>query len=112
MVTGLHHISIISSAEASVGFYTRLGFKETERIQRGYDTVVLMEGCGFGLEIFIDPRHCAKDGEPLGLRNISMTVDDIETAAGTFGAEVKTDWHGKRYLIIKDPDGILIQLHE
>ena len=103
---------MISSSEASVEFYTRLGFKETERIQRGYDTVVLMEGSSIGLEIFIDPRHAAKEGEPFGLRNISLTVDDIETAARTFDAELKTDWHGERYLVIKDPDGISVQLHE
>lgn len=104
-------MSMISSPEASVEFYTHLGFKETERIQRGYNTVVLMEGWGMGLEIFIDPRHAAKDGEPLGLRNISLTVDDIETAAREYGVELKTDWHGERYLVLKDPNGIPVQLH-
>ena len=55
MVTGIHHVSIIASSEASVEFYTKLGFQEYKRIERDYDTVVLMDGFGIGLEVFIDP---------------------------------------------------------
>lgn len=112
MITGLHHFSIIASSSSSVEFYSKLGFKEIERIKRGYDTVVLMEGCGIGLEIFIDPRHPKRNEEPLGMRSLSLSVEDIETAAQQFDAEIMLDWHRERYIKIKDPDGTVVQLHE
>ena len=108
MVTGIHHFSIIASSEASVEFYTKLGFKENKRIKRDYDTVVLMDGYGIGLEVFIDPRHCRSVDEPLGLRTLSLKVDTLD---GT-DESVKIDWNGERYVIITDPDGNVIQLHE
>ena len=42
---GLDHIAIIVSSEESLRFYEKLGFKESKRIERSYDTVVFME-CG------------------------------------------------------------------
>lgn len=108
MVTGIHHFSIIVRTEASVEFYTKLGFKESRRIKRDYDTVVLMDGHGIGLEVFIDPRHCRSVDEPLGFRTLSLKVDTLDGTDGT----VRTDWNGERYVNIADPDGNLIQLHE
>ena len=108
MVTGIHHISIIASSEASVEFYTKLGFQENKRIKRNYDTVVLMAGYGIGLEIFIDPRHKRLDVEPLGLRALSLKVDSLDGIDGT----VKIDWNRERYVNILDPDGNVVQLHE
>ena len=108
MVTGIHHFSIIVSSEASVEFYTKLGFKENKRIKRGYDTVVLMDGYGIGVEFFIDPRHCRLADEPLGFRTLSLKVDSLDGIEGT----VMTDWNGERYVNITDPDGNTIQLHE
>lgn len=108
MVTGIHHFSIIASSEASVEFYTRLGFKENKRINRDYDTVVLMDGYGIGVEVFIDPRHCRPTDEPLGFRTLSLKVDTLDGIDGT----VKIDWNGERYINIVDLDGNTIQLHE
>lgn len=108
MVTGIHHFSIIASSEASVEFYTRLGFKENKLIKRDYDTVVLMDGCGIGLEVFIDPKHSRSVDEPLGFRALSLKVDSLDGIDGT----VMTDWNGERYVNIADPDGNMIQLHE
>ncbi len=108
MVTGIHHFSIIASSEASVEFYTKLGFQERKRIKRNYDTVVLMDGYGIGLEVFIDPRHCRRIEEPLGLRMLSLKVNSLDGIDGT----VMTDWNGERYVNIADPDGNTVQLHE
>ena len=108
MVTGIHHFSIIASSEASVEFYTRLRFKESKRIKRDYDAVVLMDGHGIGLEIFIDPRHCRSVDEPLGFRTLSLKVDSLDGIDGT----VMTDWNGERYVNIADPDGNTVQLHD
>jgi len=108
MVTGIHHFSIIASSEKSVEFYAKLGFQEYKRIERAYDTVVLMDGFGAGLEIFIDPRHSRSSMEPLGLRTLSLKVDNLDGIEGI----MLTDWNGERYVNIADPDGNLIQLHE
>ena len=108
MVTGIHHFSIIASSEMSVEFYSKLGFQECRRIERDYDTVVLMKGFGIGLELFIDPKHSRSTEEPLGFRALSLKVDSLDGSKGT----VLTDWNGERYVNIADPDGNMIQLHE
>lgn len=114
MITGIHHFSIIASSEKSVEFYTTLGFREYKRIERGYDMVVLMEGYGVGLEVFIDPSHSRSVVEPLGLRYSSLRVDDIEKTMKELGVDgkIQTDWNGKRYVMITDPDGNDVQLIE
>lgn len=89
-------------------FYTRLGFKENKRKKRDYDTVVLMNGYGIGLEVFIDPRHCRSADEPLGFRTLSLKVDSLDCIDGT----MMIDWNSERYVNITDPDGNTIQLHE
>ena len=115
MITGIHHFTIIASSENSVRFYAKLGFEEYKRISRVYDTVVLMGGFNFGLEIYIDPSHPAKSVEPLGLRNISLKVNNIEETLESLGinnSPIMKDWVGGRFVFIYDPDGLQIQLHE
>lgn len=113
MITGIHHFSIIASSEASVTFYSNLGFCEYKRIERGYDTVVLMEGHGVGLEVFIAPSHPWPTVEPLGYRTLSLKVDCFSDSIERYEAgELKTDWNGERYVNIEDPDGNIVQLHE
>lgn len=75
------------------------------RVIKNSDTVVLMDGYGIGLEIFIDPRHKRSDVEPLGFRTLSLKVDSLN-------GDVLTDWNGERYVNILDPDGNVVQLHE
>ena len=105
MVTGIHHISIIASGEASVNFYINLGFQEKRRIKRECDSGVLMDGYGIVFEIFVDSRHKRSDVELLGLRTLSLKVDSLD-------GDVLTDWYGERYMNILDPDGNVVQLHE
>lgn len=118
MFKGIHHIALIVSSEICVDFYQKLGFIETFRKQREYDTVVLLEdSTGMVLELFVDDRHTKnqEDNEPLGLRYLSFKVDSIEEAAKSLGVEVSdinTDWFDKRYCTIFDPDGMPIELHE
>ena len=109
------HISIIVSSLESVVFYSRLGFKETKRVSRDNDIVVLMEGNGTKLELFVDPGHPPRTtkSENIGLRYFSLRVEDFESALDTLECgPIKTDWYGKRYCFIYDPDGLPIQLHE
>ena len=116
MITGIHHFSIIASSEKSIDFYVSLGFKEERRITRSYDIVVLLSGFGIGLEIFIDRKHPGRGNpEPLGLRSLSLRVDRLEETTRELGlesVEINTDWNGKRYVVVKDPDGNAVQLCE
>ncbi len=96
MVSGVHHIAIIASSEASVEFYSKLGFKEIFRKARAYDTVVLMEGYGIKLEIFVDSNHPNIETNPerLGLRHLSLKVDSCEEMNKNINADllVRTGW--------------------
>lgn len=117
MITGMHHFSIIASTEESIDFYTKLGFREYKRIERKYDTVVLMYAHGVGLEVYIDPTHPPRAVKPenMGLRNLGLRVDKIEDTVNELGLEagpVMTDWVGVKFCFILDPDGIPVQLHE
>lgn len=116
MIVGIHHFSIIVSSEASVRFYEKLGFREYKRIERRYDTVVLLNGHGIGLEVFIDPSHPPRSNpEPLGPHHISLRVDKVEDTAEELGLEIgplMSDWTGVRFAFCADPDGNVVQLHE
>lgn len=115
METSISHISIIVKSEASLEFYSRLGFKEIRRIIRTNDTVVLMDGNGIGLELFIDPRHPDRATEPetCGIRYFAIKVSDFDTINKEINCgSINTDWYGKRYCFTYDPDGLPIQLHE
>ena len=116
MIVGVHHFSLIASSEASVEFYGRLGFKEYRRIERRMDTVVLLNGHGIGLEIYIDPSHPPRERpEPLGPRHLSLRVDNVESTVAELGVEagpIMTDWVGVKFCFIADPDGWPVQLHE
>ena len=109
----LDHIAIIVSAEESLGFYEKLGFKEKNRIERAYDTVVFMENNSIVLEIFIDPNHPERVSGPeaLGLRHLCFVVEDL-SKVGVECEEIRTDWFGRRFTFTKDPDGQPIELKE
>ena len=117
MISGLHHVAIIVSSEASVTFYQRLGFQEYRRIQRANDTVVLLSGNGMELELFIDPTHPSRvtESENIGLRHMALRVDDIEKTAEALKLKIgpiREDWRGIRYAYTTDPDGLPVELHE
>lgn len=73
----LDHIALIMSKEENLAFYGKLGYKETRRIARAYDTVVFMEYNSIVLEIFIDqnPPQRVTNHEALGLRHLCFVVD-------------------------------------
>lgn len=111
----LDHIALIVSSEESLNFYQKLGFKETKRIERLYDTVVFMRCGQVILEIFIDPKHPERVSEPeaKGLRHIAFSVDSLDEVRKEFECEeIRTDWFGRRFTFTKDPDGQPIELIE
>ena len=109
----LDHIALIVSKEENLSFYEKLGFKEKNRIERGYDTVVFMENNSIVLEIFIDPNHPARVSGPesLGLRHLCFVVEDL-SKVDVKCEEIRTDWFGRRFTFTKDPDGQPIELKE
>lgn len=111
----LDHIALIVSKEENIAFYTKLGFIEKNRIERGYDTVVFMECDGLLLEVFIDPNHPARVGgsEAMGLRHIAFMVDSLEEVMRDVKCEeIRTDWFGRRFTFCRDYDGQPIELKE
>ena len=111
----LDHIALIVSKEDNLSFYEKLGFKEQNRIDRGYDTVVFMENNSIVLEIFIDSNHPARVDRPeaRGLRHIAFSVESLEEIMHYVSCEeIRTDWFGRRFTFTKDPDGQPIELKE
>ncbi len=118
----IHHVAIIVSSEDSIRFYGLLGFNEMFRIDREYDTVVLMNDGQLILEIFIDPRHPARSSNPenLGIRHIALTTNqsidecmgDLKEKGITEIGPIMTDWIKKRFFYVKDPDGLPIEIRE
>lgn len=114
----LQHVAIIVTSEDGVDFYKALGFEEAERIDRGYDQIVRLNGYGQQLEIFIDGTHPARvtNPEALGLRHLAFEVEDAQAERdrlSKFAPEpIKTDRNGKKVFFVKDPDGLPIEIRE
>ena len=117
MIKGIHHFAIIASSEESIRFYTKLGFRETYRKERKYDTVVLLDGYGMHIEMFFDPNHPerATNPENMWLRHLALRVEKIEKPTKELGLEIwpiMNAWSGVRFAFTADPDGVPIELHE
>ena len=115
MIQGLHHVALICSGEKSIAFYEKLGFRVTQRQDRGYDLLVMMEGpCT--LELFIDPTHPPRVDRPeaMGLRHLALKVDSVEETLRELAIEGEPirEKDGKHFTFFKDPDGLPIELHE
>ena len=111
----LDHIALIVSSEESLRFYEKLGFIETNRFERSYDTVVFMECGDIVLEIFIDPNHPERVSNPeaKGLRHIAFTVESLEEIMKIVECEeIRTDWFGRKFTFCRDFDGQPIELKE
>lgn len=88
---------------------------EISRIDRKYDTVVVLEGYGIEIEVFIDPKHPERPCNPecFGIRHLALQVDDVEKIAQEFDCEpIQRDWFDEKYCFTKDPDGLTIEFHE
>jgi glyoxylase I family protein len=128
MISSIHHVSLLISSEKCLRFYKILGFEEVYRKSRKVDTVVLLEGFGIQLEIFIDPRHPKRNvdiSEPLGTRHFALKatepleveIERIKGLCEKSGLSIEIgqpgkDWVGEDYVFLKDPDGNIVELHE
>ena len=115
MILGLHHFAVIASSEVSIAYYERLGFKKVLLIERAQDIVVLLEGYGIELELFIDSNHPprAQMPENMGLRHLALKVEScLEMTELFFCGPIMIDWIGRKYCFTEDPDGLPIEFHE
>lgn len=129
MITSIHHVALLISSEKTLDFYKILGFEEVYRKERKSDTVVLLDGFGMQLEVFVDDRHPVRVrdlSEPLGTRHFALKVngrleDEIKRLTEVFISrlkfdpefeEIAPDWTGIRYVFFRDPDGNVLELHE
>lgn len=125
-ISGLHHIAILcSDKERSIHFYGVLGFHLLAchaRPERG-DKIVMMEGHGMVLELFIDPKHPARvtNPEAMGLRHLALRVEHGRLAsmlaslrnAGIIPEPLRYDsFTGEPMTFVMDPDGLPVELHE
>ena len=124
MITGLHHIAILcSEREPSLRFYETLGFQvKTSHIRpERQDEIIMMDGHGITLELFIVKNHPARvtNPEAYGLRHLALKVEGIEqmvcklAAAGYEPEPIRRDsFADEKMTFVKDPDGLPIELHE
>ena len=124
MMTGLHHIAILASEKArTLAFYQALGFTVSAchlRPER-QDEIVMMEGAGVTLELFISSGNPPRVSGPkaYGLRHVAFRTDDAAALRAQllhkgFQPEPlrRDDYTGEAMFFIKDPDGLPIELHE
>jgi len=115
MIQGIQHIAMIVSSVETVAFYERLGFRSVFQKNRQNDTIILLEGFGIQLEMFVDPKHPPKAQKPenLGLRHVAFKVDHLENVMMDYDcSEIQEDWLGVRYVFTYDPDGMPVEFHE
>lgn len=65
------------------------------------------------LEIFVDSKHPEgiNNPETKGLRHIAFGVEKIEDL-NMETEEIRTDWFGRRFTFVKDPDRQPIEIQE
>jgi glyoxylase I family protein len=121
----VHHIALIcSEKERALQFYVQgLGFEIVRSHVRPehHDEIVMLQGHGVVLEMFVDATHPPRvtGPEALGLRHLAFLVDDVEAVAahmrdcGFAPEPLRTDsFDGRKMTFVKDPDGLPIELHE
>lgn len=124
MITSLHHIAILCSRrDVSLRFYETLGFalKESHVRPERNDEIIMMDGYGITLELFISSNHPPRltNPEAYGLRHLALKTVDIEEAvhrleqAGYEAESIRRDsFTGEKMTFVKDPDGLPIELHK
>lgn len=120
MLSGLNHVAMIVSSEATLDFYRKLGFKEVSRTPRPEkgDTLIMMDDGCTTLEVFLKAeapaRHCAP--EAYGLRHMAFEVDSLEKVLGALEGyerqDIRISGEGIRFVFVTDPDGQPVEFME
>ena len=122
--------------DASVEFWTQMGFTETRRWQwpEGVEVVntlldlpesaasaALLEGHGTGIELFEfsvpDPGRIPEPLHRIGYTHMAFSTDDLDTeierlrsAGVSFWAEPVEDPSGRRMVYCRSPEGLVLEL--
>ncbi len=124
-----HTAMSVSDMDASITFYTKLGFEKTQHWQAEDESlsIVMLKKDGTYLELF-----CYQSHEPLpesaksvatdllvnGTKHYALHTADLEKAIAYLLAEnvikerpeIKTGRLGRNYFFIPDPDGIMVEI--
>lgn len=125
-VNHIHHIAINTlDIEESVAFYRDvMGFAEAARADMGELTLVYMRVRGDTYMELFDMRgktvHGTAEAERQGLRHIAFDVDGVaewnerlkEKGVPFFQEMSEMPQIGKRALLVRDPDGVVLELCE
>ena len=132
----LHTAISTPDLDASVAFWSELGFSETRRwdwpagvavinellgVQDSAARAALLEGHGTGVEIFEfsrpDPGRTVEPVHRLGYTHMAFAVDDLDAEMErlashgmTFWADAVTDRSGRRMVYGRSPEGYVIEL--
>ncbi|MFH1781646.1 MAG: VOC family protein [Patescibacteria group bacterium] len=123
----VHHLAIsIKDLEKSVSFYAKyFDFKDIQRFTKTEweGEAAILDLYGFKLEIFqfhnaIDKKDDLSNLEVIGLKHISIEVDDVESKYIELkekGIDIDKPEKGTTcawFCFLRDPDGIPIELYE
>ncbi len=124
----VHQIALtVNDIGKSVSFYSKLGFKQKAYVKRddGREKAIL-NSSGFELELFSSdnpypspiPQDLEQDMKTIGIKHISLMVDDVETTYMRLRKEVEfigkpeESSTGGKYVFFKDPDGIVLEFYQ
>lgn len=133
MKINLAHVAIsVKNLDVSENFYNKnFGFTRSEHYQITSDnnfTITLLENGPIVLELFSfnksnplpeSEKALTTSLETIGVKHFAFYVDSIEDVQRLlesnnvrFENEISVFENGDRYLFIKDPDGILVEIME
>ena len=134
-VTRVDHVSYtVSDLERSMGFWARFGFEPVNRYSAAgpeldvavqttpadMEIQLLRRPDGFTLELICYKRQpdapAARNSE-VGAAHIGFVVEDIEraraeliAAGATFHSAPNVDRYGEKWVYLRDPDGVTVEL--
>jgi len=121
MIQLIDHIAItVRDLQETIDFYSKLGFRLTQRNETPAQTIAFLEAGQARLEVFA-PKMTTTPPElgqsDLGVKHIALKVEDLRKtyeeakAKGVvFNSEPRRTSMGNLVAFFKDPNGILFQL--
>jgi len=121
MIQLIDHIAItVRDLQETIDFYSKLGFKPTQRNETPAQIIQFLESGQARLEVFA-PKETTTPPElgqsDIGMKHIALMVEDVSKtykeakAKGVvFNGEPRRTPMGNLVVFFNDPNGILLQL--